>query len=114
MNIDELAAAIRSVSPEEPAQRLADLLLAWKRDETTADELKSRIERAIGYIWLSTDAVHREVYRLWSEFRTNAIDGIGGMTMIERLYWFGLFDRYDEAKTEEARLSIYAKLLAHP
>lgn len=114
LTIDELVAAIRSVSPEEPAQRLDDLLLAWKRDETTADELKSHIERTIGYTWFSTDTVHREVYRLWAEFRTYAIEGIGGMTVNERLHWFGLFQRFDDAKTEEARTNIYAKLLARP
>lgn len=114
LTIDELAAATQSVSPEEPAQRLADLLLAWKRDETTADEFKSHIERAIGYIWFSTDTVHREVYRLWSEFRTYAIDGIGGMTMNERLHWFGLFQHFNDAESEEARARIYAKLLARP
>ena len=114
LNIDQLAAAIRSVSPEEAAQRLGEQIIAWKRDDTTAEDLTSRIERTIGYIWFSTDAVHSEVYRLWSEFRSYAIDGIGGMTMNERLYWFGLFQRYDEAKTEEARLRIYAKLHARP
>jgi len=46
LTIDELAATIRSISPEEPAQRLADLLLAWKRDETTADELKKEVGQA--------------------------------------------------------------------
>jgi hypothetical protein len=112
LNIDELAAAIKSVSPEEPAHRLADLLIEWKRDDSTAEDLKSRIERAIGHTWFSTDAVHSEVYRVWSEFRSLAIDGIGGMTMNERLYCFGLFERYDDAKTEEARLKIYAKLHA--
>ena len=29
--------------------------------------------------------MHAVVYGLWSEFCTNAIDGIGGMTMNERL-----------------------------
>jgi hypothetical protein len=32
LTIDELAAAIRSISPEEPAQRLADLLSGTRRD----------------------------------------------------------------------------------
>lgn len=114
LNIDELAAAIRSISPEESAQRLADLLMEWKRDDTTAEDLKPHIERAIGYIWFSTDAVHSEVYRLWSDFRGHAIDGIGAMTLNERLHWFGLFQHFDEAKTQEARLRIYAKLHARP
>jgi hypothetical protein len=114
LNIDEVAAAIRSVSPEEPAQHLGELFIEWKHTDTTAEGLKSRIERAIGYIWFSTDAVPSEVYRLWSEFRSGAIDGIGGMTMNERLYWFGVFERYDEAKTEEARKKIYAKPACTP
>ncbi len=114
MNLDELAAAIRSTSPEEPAQRLADLLIAWKGDDTTAEDLKSSFERAIGYTWLSTDAIHSAIYRHWSEFREGAIDGIGGMTMNERLHWFGLFERFGEAKTDEERARVYAKLHASP
>jgi len=31
LNIDELATANRSISPEETAQRLGDLLNEWKR-----------------------------------------------------------------------------------
>ena len=58
LNIDELATAIRSISPEEPAQHLGDLLNEWKRDDTTAEALKSHIERTIGYFWFSTDEVH--------------------------------------------------------
>jgi hypothetical protein len=114
LNIDELAAAIRSTSPEEPAQRLAGLLIEWQRDDTTANELRAHIERVIGYTWFSTDAVHGEIYRLWSAFCTDAIDGIGGMTMNERLHWFGLVQRFDGATTEEAKRRIYAKLHARP
>ena len=51
LNIDELATAIQSVSPDELAQRLEDQIIAWKRDDTTAEDLKSRIGRTIGYIW---------------------------------------------------------------
>lgn len=114
LNIDQLVAAIRSASSEEPAQRLGELFIEWKRDDITAEELKSGIDRAIGHTSLSTAAVHGAGSRLWSEFRSSAIDRIGGMTMNERLYWFGLFERYDEAKTEEARMKIHAKLHAHP
>ena len=37
---------------------------------------------------------------------------LGGMTMNERLYWFGLLDGYDKCSTEDDRLVIYAKLHA--
>jgi hypothetical protein len=98
LNIDERAAAIGAISREEPAQRLANLLLEWKRANSSAEDLKPHIERAIEYIWFSTEIVHSEVYRLWSEFRSHTIDCVGRMTMNERLTCFGLLRRYDEAR----------------
>lgn len=114
LTLDGLAAAIRSTSSEEPTQRLASLLMDWKRDDTSARDLASRMEQAIGNASLSTDGARASVFRLWSEFRTGVIDGIQGMTMNERLHWFGMFERFDEAATEEDRAKIYAKLHARP
>ena len=51
---------------------------------------------------------------MWSSFRDQAIAGIAGMTMNERLYWFGLFDEFDACPDQEAKLKIYKKLMASP
>ena len=49
---------------------------------------------------------------MWTEFRKSAIDGIGGMTMNERLYWFGLFDLFNNAKNDAEEEKFYGKLMA--
>jgi hypothetical protein len=114
MNLDELAQRIREVSKEEVVQGLADLLMAWKEDQSTAEELRQSVERYIGNSWIEKDADHSKIYQLWSSFRDQAIAGIGGMTMNERLYWFGLVERYDVCQDREAKLAIYKKLHANP
>lgn len=54
---------------------------------------------------------HSEIYKLWLSFRDEAIFGIGGMTMNERLYWCGLFDEFDTCKDELSKLRLYNKLM---
>ena len=114
MNIDELAKSIRLISPESIVQKLADILINWKTDKTTAKELESRVERYIGNTWIQKEEDHEIIYSLWSKFREDAIRHIGGMTMNERLYYFGLFDEFDNCSTETERLKIYKKLHGNP
>ena len=114
MTIDELAQEIRSVSKEDQVQRPADILYEWKRNDQTVKELGGTIERYIGHSWIADKDDHKRIYELWSNFRDNAISGIGGMTMNERLYWFGLFDEFDACQNEKSRLKIYEKLMATP
>lgn len=112
MNLDELIAELRSI-PDDPAiLRLIELLQAWKSDATTVVDLRRTVERFIGNTWIENHDDHNRTYSLWSAFRDQAIDGVGGMTMNERLYWFGLFDRLDACSAEEDRRTIYRKLLA--
>ena len=112
MNIDELVVAIKATSSEKVVQRLGDILLDWKKDETTVEDLRNLIEHYIGNTWITSDTVHSSVYQLWSTFRDDAILGVGGMTVNERLYCFGLFTQFDQAQTDNARKSIYNKVLA--
>ena len=63
---------------------------------------------------LQSEADHSKAYGLWKAFRDDAIQGIGGMTMNERLYLFGLFERFDLSNTEEQKNVVYRKLLAKP
>lgn len=110
MNLDELTHAIRAVSPDLVVQKLAYLLLDWKTETSTAEDLRDRVERYLGNSWVGVDEDYNKIYRLWSAFRDEAIAGIGGMTMNERLYWFSLFERFDASHDEEERLIIYRKL----
>lgn len=114
MNLDELVSAIKQTSSDSVALRVATLLSSWKDDERDANELETTIEHFIGNTWIDSKTEHEKIYSLWSQFRDEAMHGIGGMTMNERLYRFSLFPRWGSAHTEGERKAIYAKLLANP
>ena len=112
MNLDALEAEIRAISRDPVVQGAANLLVAWKESDATAEELASTIERYFGGMWVKSAQSHERAYSIWSTFRRQAIGGIGGMTMNERLYWFALFQRWDSLRDEEDRLALYRKLHA--
>jgi hypothetical protein len=51
---------------------------------------------------------------MWSLFKEKTISQVGGMTMNERLYFFGLSDQFENCNSDECRLRIYTKLKAKP
>tara|TARA_R110002020_G_scaffold323714_2_gene539541 strand:- start:4322 stop:4666 length:345 start_codon:yes stop_codon:yes gene_type:complete len=112
MNLDELTINIRRVSKEDVVQKLAEHIQLWKNDERNAVELRENVERFLGNIWIDKRADFDKIYIMWTGFKTTAIDGIGGMTINERLYWFGLFDLFDNAKNDAERDKFYRKLMA--
>ena len=112
MNLDELTKNIRKVSKEEIVQKLADNIHEWKTDGRTAVELKDNVERFLGYTWIEKRNDFDKVYNMWTEFRKSAIDGIGGMTMNERLYWFGLLELFDKTNNDAEQEKYYGKLMA--
>jgi len=112
--LDELASSIKATSSDPVAIKLADLLSQWKDDDSNVEDLESWVERYIGNTWISSEEEHKQIYHLWSEFKSNAVKCVRGMTMNERLFCFGLMYRFDTARTEQERKAIYAKLLASP
>jgi hypothetical protein len=114
MTLDQLAVAIRNVSPDREVQRLAEMLVQWKDDDSSVDDLRNRVEDYLRNTWNKNDAVHKKVYGLWSEFVTDPIAWIHGMTMNERVHCFSLVERYDVARTKAKKKPFYAKLLAKP
>jgi hypothetical protein len=112
MNLDELTVNIQKSSKEDSTQKLVSNLKSWKTDERNVIELRENIERLFGSTWIEKRTDFDKVYGMWSEFKNSAIDGIGGMTMNERLYWFGFFDLFDNAKNDSERKKIYEKLMA--
>ncbi|MBN8530994.1 MAG: hypothetical protein J0L97_03925 [Alphaproteobacteria bacterium] len=114
MILDELASSIKAASSDPVAIKLADLLSQWKDDDSNVEDLEYWVERYIGNTWISSEEEHKQIYRLWSQFKSDAVKCVRGMTMNERLFRFGLMDRFDTARTEQERKTIYAKLLASP
>jgi len=114
MNLDALIRQIREISSDKVVQQLGDLLLDWKADDRTAEELRESVERYFGTAWIERDADHSRAYGLWSPFRDDAIAGIGGMTMNERLYFFSLMERFDDSTDDVKKRTVYTKLLANP
>ena len=114
MTLDELAKEIKEVSDERLLQDLARYIEEWKSDDRNVEALEKMVERFFGNVWIPGEEDHLRAYRTWTSFRDDAIRGIGGMTMNERLYAFGLFDRYDSCETETARRVIYGKVHAKP
>ena len=114
MNLDEIAEEIAKVSSERIVQDLSKFLIEWKENEETAEQLREGIERYLGNTWIEKDEDYSKIYRMWASFKDEAILGIGGMTMNERLYWFGLFDKFDDSRNESEKLLVYKKLHAKP
>lgn len=114
MTLDELANKIRSVSGEKLIQDLVKYIEEWKGDGRNAEELETMVERFFGNVWMPEEEDHSKAYNFWSSFRDDAVHGIGGMTMNERLYTFGLFERFESCKSEEEKLVVYEKLHAKP
>ncbi|MFY0675908.1 MAG: hypothetical protein JXR18_01365 [Neptuniibacter sp.] len=112
MNYDEYIEEARKYSSDEVVARLVSHLTNWKSDNTNVLELANSIERFFGNSWITSEETHSHLYKLWSSFKTAAISGIGGMTINERLYWFGLFERYERASELEQQV-IYEKLCAN-
>ncbi|MCM4174318.1 hypothetical protein DHD32_22930 [Arenibacter sp. TNZ] len=112
MNIDELTNKIRKVSSKKNVQDLAELIQLWKTDETNAIELKENVELYLENAWNDKNEDFVKVYGMWSDFRDSVIDGIGGMTMNERLYLFGLINLYDKAPNNAEQEKFYSKLMA--
>lgn len=112
MNYDEYIKETDRFSHDEVVSRLRKHLVAWKDDDTNVIELADSVERFFGSSWIEDEETHNHLYRLWSSFTKEAIEGIDGMTMNERLYWFGLFERFDRLRSESDKKIIYGKLCA--
>ncbi len=111
MTLDQLISNIKKISSEKEAVGLANYIQDWKTNEMNTVELRSSVEKYLGNSWLEDNFTYLHIYSVWSEFRDFAIDGIGGMTMNERLYHFGLLEDYEKAINEEGKERFYTKLM---
>ncbi|WP_394390611.1 hypothetical protein [Shewanella woodyi] len=87
MNLDELA---NSVSESELRERLLHWIGEWKQDDQDIEELAYLIGKWHGNVWLKETDASNKFHSDFQAFKSAAIDNIGGLTLNERLYWFGL------------------------
>jgi hypothetical protein len=110
MNIDELVESIQN-SDIELKKQLEFLIKKWKTDTSSIEDLSLMIEKWHGNVWFSSDKNSNHFYENWKRLKDNAINSIGGMTMNERLYWFGLLEIWDNSNSDEKK-TIRIKLKA--
>ncbi len=94
MNIDEL---VESIPEEDIRADLKQLVREWKADATDVNHLGELLVGWQEKTYFKDQEARGQFYKRFKVFQAKAIDEIGGMTMNERLYWFGLFEEWDAA-----------------
>lgn len=99
MNLDDL---VQSIPNSENALRdeFAHLIDVWKRSAEALESLDYLVTKWHGNVWFQKTKDSDIFLQNWRNFKTEAIDGINGMTVNERLYFFGLFELWDESNEE--------------
>ena len=113
MNYDEFVKEVQKYDSDSDVAKLLRVLKDWKLNNDNVVQLQSTIERFFGHSWIESEETHNHLYKLWSSFNTSVTGNIGGMTMNERLFWFGLFERFDGCQSEPKKQLIYSKLSAN-
>ena len=108
MNIDEV---VDLIPDEKLRSDLAKWVNDWKEDDTDITRLEKMLSKWHSYTWFEDDERTLHFLNQFDEFRKTAISNIGGLTMNERLYYFGLFDNWDNGN-EQQKNKIRHKLLA--
>jgi len=92
MNIDELA---DSISEEELRLNLIKCINVWKSDDRDINDLYNMIAKWHGNVWFKSESESNKFYKNIQFFKTQAIDGIGGLTVNERLFFFDLLNEWE-------------------
>lgn len=111
MNIDDLVQCIPD-SDLEIKEALAAGIRHWKNSDQPIEKLVSMVNKWHGNVWPKEKETIINFNNCWSKFKIDAIENIGGLTMNERLYWFGLIGRWDNSSDSE-KLEIRDKLKAN-
>jgi hypothetical protein len=111
MNLDDF---VQSIPNSENALRdeFAHLVDVWKRSAESLENLDCLVTKWHGNVWFQKTEDSDIFLQNWRNFKTEAIDGINGMTVNERLYFFGMFELWDESN-EEFHAVLRTKLKAH-
>ena len=113
MTLPQLRNTLVNIGPlADQDAKLRNLFLGrldmWATDESTAEGLLDDLNRILGNVWFSSSAVHTAVFQALEDF-AKEVRGIGGMTVNERLFTFGLLDEWDAA-SDATRKRFRAKL----
>jgi hypothetical protein len=111
MNLDELVQSI-PYSESNLRNQLFHWIDSWKRNDESIEELCCLIEKWHGNVWFKDDDISIKFHQNWIQFKTSVIYNIGGMTVNERLFHFGLFEIWDSAD-EKKQSIIRSKLRAN-
>jgi len=111
MNLDDL---VQSIPNSENALRdgFARLIDVWKRSAESLERLDYLVTKWHGNVSFHKTKDSDIFLQNWRNFKTETIDGINAMTVNERLYFFGLFELWDESD-EEFRAVLRRKLEAN-
>ena len=113
MILDELIEDIKKVSNEKVVQDIAQYINNWKNDNRDIMAFDRDVEKYLGNIWIDNTDDFGKIYKMWTEFKKDIIININGMTVNERLYVLGLFERFDSCKNEDEQNIIYEKINAN-
>lgn len=97
MNIDELVNSIPEVGHRAD---LAHWVSEWKKDDTDIYRLYELIAKWHGNVWFDDQSAQNKFWSNLQAFKVDAVDGLDGMTVNERLYWFGLFEEWDSSDSK--------------
>jgi len=109
MNLDELVDSVQEV---ELRKQLLHWVSEWKSDDKDIENLDYMLGKWHDNVWFKDTDGSNVFFERFQEFKKIAIEGVGGLTLNERLYWFGLFEQWD-ASNDESQLRIRAKLHAN-
>lgn len=71
--------------------------LRVEKDENDINKLYEIVVRWHGNVCFIDASQQNAFWEALQRFKEYAVTGIGGMTINERLYWFGLFEEWDSA-----------------
>lgn len=108
MNLDELVNSVPETSLRDDLSRWVG---EWKQDDKDVQLLANLISKWHGNVWFKDTDASNNFCSEFRAFKIAAIDNIGGLTLNERLYWFGLFETWDsgnEATQQRLRRKLHA------
>src|SRR5690554_2699689 len=108
MNLDELA---NSVPESELREKLLHSVGEWKQDDQDVEALTYLIGKWQRSVWIQDKDVSKNFHSDFQAFKSAAIDNIRGLALNERLYWFRLFEAWENGN-ESTQQGIRSKLHA--